>query len=191
MSTTARNFWIIAAITAAVGVAFYNMSAKSKSSEPANHSGSSPTSQTTSPQTVANPMFERAEKTGADQIHSEDRKFRSIDVDIRSAFDSAAQIALAAPPPKGNKRNSGAVPIASESGLTSEAGSSTPGNLQIAKTTTNLNMREGPGPQYVLVETLATGTPVMILGTDAGWTHIRVGISSREGWVNPRYLARN
>lgn len=187
MSTATRNFWIGAAITAAVGVAFLNMPAKPKSSEPANHSGTSQTSHTSSPQTVDNAISERTEKVGPEQIHSATPEFRSIDVDIRSAFDAAAQIALTAPTPNENKRNSGTVPITVEPALISEA----PGNLQIAKTTTNLNMREGPGPQYVLVETLTTGTAVTILGTEAGWMHIRVGNSNREGWVNPRFLARN
>ncbi|SIR38610.1 SH3 domain-containing protein [Rhizobium sp. RU35A] len=188
MSTATRNLWIIAAITAVVGVAFLNISAKPKSIEPVDHSAKSQASQTSSPQTVYN---SRSEKTGTEQIHSPNREFRSIDKDIRSAFDVAAQIALTAPTPNGNKKNSGTVPNTVDPALSSEATSSTPGNLQIAKTTTNLNMREGPGPQYILVETLATGTAVTILGTEEGWMHIRVGNSNRSGWVNPRFLTRN
>ncbi|NTI78584.1 SH3 domain-containing protein [Rhizobium rhizogenes] len=155
---------------------------------------------------VSAPDNETTRQAPTAQSPGPERKFRIIDADIKIAFDAAVQVALATPSDKGDdKKNSDdeggtslpsletkdikaipqvatapAVPITPD-----------PPNVEIAKTTTNLNMREGPGPQYVLVETLATGMSVVVIGTEAGWVHIRVKDSSREGWVNPRYLSKN
>jgi hypothetical protein len=59
-----------------------------------------------------------------------------------------------------------------------------------ALTTTNLNMREGPGPKYLLVEVLATATAVRILEREGDWVHVRSVPSGQQGWVNGKFLAR-
>lgn len=215
-----RNFWIIVGMTAAA-VVFANMSAKPKASRTAGYSGEYQPGRVNDPTSVTTKPFETASKTepltapvsaldnettrqsATAQSQPPERKFRSIDADIRIAFDAAVQVALATPSDKGDDKKNGddqgetSLPLLETKEIKAAPQVATapttpdPPNVETAKTTTNLNMREGPGPQYVLVETLATGMSVVVIGTEAGWVHIRVKDSNREGWVNPRYLSRN
>lgn len=222
MSVPYHNFWIIVGMTAAA-VILANMSAKPKASRTAGYSGGYQPSQVNTSTSVTTLPFETGSKTEpvqtpdsasdngtrqAPTAHSQppERKFRSIDADIKIAFDAAVQVALTRSPDRRsdqeNSDDDGETSLPSletkeikvmPEVATAPAVPTTPDppKVESAKTTTNLNMREGPGPQYVLVETLATGVSVVIIGTEAGWLHIRVKESGHEGWVNPRYLVPN
>ena len=135
------------------------------------------------------------------------REFRSIDEDIKKAFDVAMQTALAdnsighSSTTRQTESVSPELPalVTKEINDRPEVVIAYPLDQPLdanasgkpAKTKTNLNMREGPGPKYLLVETLPTGALVSILEEEAGWVHIRVTESGRDGWVNPTYLTQN
>lgn len=224
MTAPYRNFWIIIGMTAGA-VVLANLSAKPRTSS---SSKSSPYETARPTSTPATDLGKAAQSSGqaqssagrsnssATEAPSEitpsnsqpaGREFRSIDEDIKKAFDVAMQTALA-----GNSLGT--------SSTTSQAESASPELPALvtkeikdrpevviaspldqpldanpsgkpAKTKTNLNMREGPGPKYLLVETLPTGALVSILEEEAGWVHIRVTETGREGWVNPTYLTQN
>ncbi|MGK6316567.1 SH3 domain-containing protein [Neorhizobium sp. DT-125] len=222
MSVPYRNFWIIVGMTAAA-VILANMSAKPKASRTAGYSGgyqlsqvNTSTSVTTGPietgskrepvQTPASASDNETKQTPAAQNPPPEREFRSIDTDIKIAFDAAVQVALTMSPDKrsGQKKSDDdgepslpsletkEIKVIPEVATAPDVPTTpNPPNVESAKTTTNLNMREGPGPQYVLVETLATGVSVVVIGAEAGWVHIRLKDSGHEGWVNPRYLVPN
>ncbi|HTV84185.1 MAG TPA: SH3 domain-containing protein [Dyella sp.] len=52
----------------------------------------------------------------------------------------------------------------------------------------NVNMRAGPDPDYPLILTLATGTPVSIQGCTDGWQWCDVIAAGNRGWVAGTYL---
>ncbi|WP_425557222.1 SH3 domain-containing protein [Deinococcus carri] len=54
------------------------------------------------------------------------------------------------------------------------------------RTTTSLNLREGPSAQTGKVATLAAGTQVNLLGCAAGWC--KVSTKGRTGYVSQKYL---
>ena len=224
MTAPYRNFWIIVGMTAGA-VVLANISEKPRTSSgsksasyetprpastpssdwgnAAQHSGSTQSSAGRSNSDATKAPSEITPSTS----QPAGREFRSIDEDIKKAFDVAMQTALA-----GNSIGPSFATLPTESAspelpalVTKEikdrpevviaspldqpldaAASGKP-----AKTRTNLNMREGPGPKYLLVETLPTGALVLILEEEAGWVHIRVAETGRDGWVNPTYLERN
>jgi uncharacterized protein YgiM (DUF1202 family) len=208
MSASARKPWIIVGAIAIVAI-FVNLLPKPEASTPEKpFSGKQPIQADTPNTTITRPASDNEAKTQTILIQSQavNREFRDIDPDLKAAFDAAAQIALATPSYSGNgwKNNSepslptldnrevrATPPVATAPVVPISPRVPDPPNAEIAKTITNLNMREGPGTQYVLVEKLATGVSVAVIGTEAGWAHVRVKISGREGWVNPRYLARD
>ena len=222
MSTPYLNFWIIVGMTT-VAVVFANMSAKPKLNRTSSYSGTSQPSTTNIPSPIDPTIFEAPKKTELDKaavqtpsLHQVPpaqppqvaREFRSIEGDIKTAFDAATQVALAMPYAKGSETagsasNEHALPslpskeirvspqIAAAPSSNVDTAPQPPSEAQTAKTTTNLNLREGPGPQYLLIDTLPTDTSVNILETEASWVRIRVKDSGRVGWVNPRYLAKN
>ncbi|MEJ2586827.1 MAG: TIGR04211 family SH3 domain-containing protein [Deltaproteobacteria bacterium] len=54
-----------------------------------------------------------------------------------------------------------------------------------------ITLRKGPGVDHAIVAMLEEDDPVEILGTDSGWSHVRLLRSDRkdlEGWVVSRYL---
>lgn len=202
-----------------------NLSAKSKTS-----SGSESPSYETVPQTStpATDWGKAAQSSGSTQSsagpsnsnakgppsevppgtsRSAGREFRSIDGDIKKAFDVAMQTALAGNsigtssttrqtesaspelPPLVTKEIKDRPEVVIASPLDQPLDANVSGKP--AKTKTNLNMREGPGPKYLLVETLPTGAVVSILEEEAGWVHIRVTETGRDGWVNPTYLTQD
>ncbi|UDL89724.1 SH3 domain-containing protein [Mesorhizobium sp. PAMC28654] len=57
-----------------------------------------------------------------------------------------------------------------------------------AHTTTNLNVRSGPGAGYHKVATLPAGARVNVLGCQPGWCNIHHG--GVRGWVSAGYLQR-
>jgi N-acetylmuramoyl-L-alanine amidase len=65
------------------------------------------------------------------------------------------------------------------------------------ETTTNLNIRSGPGTQHPPIpgSPLPTGTRVLILAEDDSWRRVDVlgsvnGVMDVQGWVHGRYLQR-
>lgn len=224
MTAPYRNFWIIIGMTAGA-VILANLSAKPKTSSrsiSSSHESVRPTS-TPAPDpgkaaqhSGSTQSFAGRSNLDANEAPSEitssttqpaGREFRSIDEDIKKAFDVAMQTALAGNSIGTSSATSQTEPASPElpalvtkeikdrpevviaSPLDRPLDAAASGKP--AKTKTNLNMREGPGPKYLLVETLPTGAPVSILEEEAGWVHIRVAETGRDGWVNPTYLERN
>lgn len=69
--------------------------------------------------------------------------------------------------------------------------------LPTYQTTTELNIRTGPGPQHpaLTASPLPVGTPVQFIAADGAWWKVDVqgntpDLADLEGWVNSRYLAR-
>ena len=54
----------------------------------------------------------------------------------------------------------------------------------------NVNMRTGPGTEFVVVDNLAVDTRVKLLdGSVRGWVKLRSLDSGRVGWVKRRFLS--
>lgn len=52
-----------------------------------------------------------------------------------------------------------------------------------------VNMRQGPGTEFSVIETLAQGTEVEVLEIDAtGWARLLVVSTQKEGWMAERLL---
>ena len=52
-----------------------------------------------------------------------------------------------------------------------------------------VNLREGPGTDYAVMDRLVQGTQTEVLETDAaGWAHVRVLSSGLSGWVSAEFL---
>lgn len=217
MAASYRNLWIIVGMTVTATV-FANMSAKPKRSftpnyevshrEPNLPSTTRIRSETSnSPAlpagTIGNPDRGTATQPASTQPTGV-QHFRDIDADFKSSFDMAARIALASqavqsPAPIEHSAPETALPSLQTREIQSnpkvfeletqsqlDAGST----LGTGLTTTNLNMREGPAANYLLVDTLATGAVVSILEQENGWLHVREVASGRQGWVNGTYIAR-
>ncbi|WP_233137950.1 SH3 domain-containing protein [Agrobacterium vaccinii] len=219
MSAPYRNFWIIVAMTVGATV-LANISSKpeitpskiSPGSSHADGSGSSGQDQTPTPQTsagVQTPSTTTDQKppslpTGmkAAEEYPPARQFRSIDKDIKQAFDTAIEAALA-------QKIGGSAASAVESGnaasplppLTTKEVKSTPGiaspssdvqtSEKVLRTTTNLNMRRRPDPGSPLIEVLPTGLVVNIVDEQAGWVEVLVKETGQKGWVNARFLKQD
>ncbi|WP_311273289.1 MULTISPECIES: SH3 domain-containing protein [unclassified Rhizobium] len=215
MSAPYRNFWIIVAMTVGATV-LANISsrpevASGKISPGSSHTGgnaSSGQNQTPGPQTSA-----RVEtpSTTTDQPRSlptgmkaaeEDpsaRQFRSIDKDIKQAFDIAVEAALA-------QKMGGSAASAVETGnaasplpsLTTKEVKATPGiadapsdaqtSTKVSRTTTNLNMRKRPDPNSPLIGVLPTGMVVTMVDEQDGWVQVLVKETGQDGWVNAKFL---
>ncbi len=127
------------------------------------------------------------------------RQFRSIDNDIKQAFDTAIEAALA-------QKIVGSAASAVEAGdatsplpsLTTKEVKATPGiadvpsdaqtSARVSRTTTNLNMRRGPDPSSPLIEVLSTGLVVTIVDEQGGWAQVLVKETGQRGWVNAKFL---
>lgn len=139
-----------------------------------------------------------------------DREIRNIEPDFRKAFDDAVQISLsnspvespgqsgdeqtdeqAAVPSLETKEVRSAPPVFEIQTAEPEVGPIVAIGIGTAKTTTNLNVREGPGPNYILLDTLGAGVPLVILAEENGWMQVRISETGREGWVNKTYLLRD
>lgn len=55
-----------------------------------------------------------------------------------------------------------------------------------AKTTENLNMRKGPGTNYISTGILKKGTRVTVLKEEKGWFNVKY--NGKEFWLSGRYL---
>ncbi len=219
MSAPYRNFWIIVAMTVGATV-LANISSKpevasskiSPGSSQTVGDGSSGQNQTPGPQTsarVETPFTTTDQKppslpTGMKAAEEDPpaRQFRSIDNDIKQAFDTAIEAALA-------QKIGGSAASAFEAGnaasplpsLTTKEVKSTPGIAEVpsdvqtstrsSRTTTNLNMRTRPDPNSPLIEVLPTGLVVTILNEQAGWVQVLVKQTGQNGWVNGRFLTQD
>lgn len=57
-------------------------------------------------------------------------------------------------------------------------------------TAERVNVREGPGTDYAVMDKLVQGTETEVLEIDSdGWAHVRVIDSGLLGWVSAEYLA--
>ncbi|MGV1926547.1 SH3 domain-containing protein [Agrobacterium tumefaciens] len=219
MSAPYRNFWIIVAMTVGATV-LANISSKpeitpSKISPGSSHSdGSGPSGQDQTPTPQTSPGI-RTPSTTTDQKptalptgmkaaeeNPPVRQFRSIDNDIKQAFDTAIEAALA-------QKVGGSAASAVEAGnaalplpsLTTKEVKSTPGiagapsdvqtSARVSRTTTNLNMRRRPDPNSPLIEVLPTGLVVTIVDEQAGWAEVLVKETGQNGWVNARFLKQD
>lgn len=216
MSAPYRNFWTIVAMTVGATV-LANISSKPEVASSKISPGSSQTvgdsssgqDQTPGPQTSA-----RVEtpSTTTDQkppslptvmkVAEEDpppRQFRSIDNDIKQAFDTAIEAALAQKiggvAASANDANNSASPLPT---LTTKEVKSTPKvaeapldantSARVAQTITNLNMRTRPDSSSPLIEVLTTGLVVTIVDEQAGWVQVLVKETGQNGWVNAKFL---
>lgn len=216
MSAPYRNFWIIVAMTVGATV-LANISSKpevasskiSLGSSQTVGNGSSGQNQTPSPQAspgIQTPFTATDQKptalppgTKAPEEDPPARQFRSIDKDIKQAFDAAMEAALA-------KKIGGSAASAVESdnaasplpSLTTKEVKPTPGiaapssdrqtSARVSRTTTNLNMRRGPDPSSPLIEVLSTGLVVTIVDEQGGWAQVLVKETGQRGWVNGKFL---
>ncbi|MUZ75961.1 SH3 domain-containing protein [Agrobacterium vitis] len=127
------------------------------------------------------------------------RQFRSIDKDIKQAFDTAIEAALAQK--IGVSATSAVEADDADSPLpplTQKEVKSTPGiadalsdaqtSAKVSRTTTNLNMRRRPDPNSPLIEVLSTGLVVTIVHEQAGWIEVLVKETGQKGWVNAKFL---
>lgn len=216
MSAPYQNFWIIVAMTVGATV-IANISSKpevasGKISSSSSHTGvdaSSGQNQIPSPQAspgIQTPSTATHQKptalppgTKAPEEDPPARQFRSIDKDIKQAFDAAMEAALAqkigGSAPSAVEADNAASPLPS---LTTREVKPTPGiaaassdrqtSAKVSRTTTNLNMRRRPDPNSPLIEVLPTGLVVTIISEQAGWVQVLVKETGQNGWVNARFL---
>ncbi|MHC2259029.1 SH3 domain-containing protein [Sinorhizobium meliloti] len=216
MSASYRNFWIIVGMTVSATV-LANLSAKPKRAASTGFDASRseptlPTSRTTDQMSnsSAMPQTVEVEKGKTSQNISPappvERKFKDIDAEFKASFDAAVQTALAmssastadqveqpipdVPAPSLQTREIQSNPKIFDLGAkTLPDNDAGPTGLGTGATTTNLNMREGPAANYLLVDVLATGTPLVILEQENGWLRVR-DAAGRQGWVNGTYVSR-
>ena len=67
----------------------------------------------------------------------------------------------------------------------------TAGTIDLRQVTAaRVNVREGPGTDYAVMDQLVQGTQTEVLEIDSdGWAHVRVIDSGLLGWVSAEYLA--
>ncbi|QDG94758.1 SH3 domain-containing protein (plasmid) [Rhizobium sp. NIBRBAC000502774] len=130
------------------------------------------------------------------------RQFRSIDNDIKQAFDTAIEAALAQKigdsAASAVESGNAALPLPSlttkevkSSPRIADAPSDSPTSAKVSRTTTNLNMRKRPDPNSPLIEVLPTGLVVTIVNEQAGWVQVLLKETGQNGWVNARFLTQN
>lgn len=56
------------------------------------------------------------------------------------------------------------------------------------RTTADLNLREGPGTQYKVLEVLKHNSEVNVLSEDNGWSEVFICTSKTKGYVSSKYL---
>lgn len=216
MSVTYRNFWIIVGMTVSATV-FAHLSTNPKRTvsstieatrrEPTRSSNET-TNQTPVPSKAPEPNSGDTGKTNQATFTepSAERQFKNIDAEFKASFDVAAQLALAIPSSSTTDQIEQPIPAVPLPSLqtreiqvepkvfdfgeeTSPDNNASPAELGTGVTTTNLNLREGPAANYLLVDVLATGITLVILEQENGWFHVR-DASGRQGWVNGTYVSR-
>jgi len=167
----------------------------------------SPMPQSTSPTVASVPAGPSPSTTESSSGSNSTTETRSIDADFQVAFDRAMEVALATPkadatteataasasdasPPPLETREIAPQPKIFEQPNAVPVGDETdePDRKDRALTTTNLNLREGPGPDYLKVETMAKGTELVVLERSGKWWRVRSIASSAEGWINGTFV---
>ncbi|WP_334543836.1 SH3 domain-containing protein [Rhizobium leguminosarum] len=168
----------------------------------------SPMPQSTSPTIDSLPAVPSpASTTESSSGSNSTTETRSIDADFQVAFDRAMEVALATPKAAATTEQTAAT--ASDASLPSlqtreiapqpkifdqptavPLGDETdePNEKGRALTTTDLNLREGPGPEYLKVETMAKGTELVVLERSGKWWRVRSMASNAEGWINGTFV---
>ncbi|MGF9566643.1 SH3 domain-containing protein [Neorhizobium sp. BT27B] len=129
---------------------------------------------------------------------------RSIDRDIRAAFEDAIKVARAVPDPEATEITEGEPEAPRQlPTLETRAVSSSPRifdepidakaqpegiTRERVRTFTDLNLREGPDPAYLKVETLANGTILFVLEKNGKWWRVQSATSGVEGWINGTFV---
>ena len=57
-----------------------------------------------------------------------------------------------------------------------------------AKTTVNVNLRKGPGTEYVIIMTVAGGTPITLVSKSGNWSYVKV--DNTYGYINNKYIQK-
>ncbi len=62
-------------------------------------------------------------------------------------------------------------------------------------TSSELNLREGPGTVFTILTTLPAGTPLLVLKSEGNWSFVEIlatvsGIMDLEGWVASKFLVK-
>lgn len=167
----------------------------------------SPAPQSTSPTVASVPAAPSPSTSEGSSGSNSTTETRSIDADFQVAFDRAMEVALANP--KTDATTEPTAASASDASLPSlrtreiapqpkifdqptavQVGDETDetNGKDRALTTTDLNLREGPGPEYLKVETMAKGTELVVLERSAKWWRVRSMASNAEGWINGTFV---
>ncbi|MGM5056039.1 SH3 domain-containing protein [Rhizobium sp. 814_E9_N1_1] len=167
----------------------------------------SPLPQSSTPTIASVPAAPSPTSTKESSSANSSTETRSIDADFQVAFDRAMEVALATPkaavaaeptatipndasPPPLQTREIAPQPNIFDQPITVQVGDETddPNLKDRALTTTDLNLREGPGPDYLKVETMAKGTELVVLERSGKWWRVRSIASSAEGWINGTFV---
>ncbi|ANM04695.1 SH3 domain-containing protein [Rhizobium phaseoli] len=165
------------------------------------------TPQSSDPTVASLPAAPSASTSESASVSNSTTETRSIDADFQVAFDRAMEVALAAPKAAATTEQTAAtasdaslpplqtrevapqpkifdqpteVPAGDENNETNRE--------DHALTTTDLNLREGPGPEYLKVETMAKGTELVVLERSGKWWRVRSIASNAEGWINGTFV---
>lgn len=137
---------------------------------------------------------------------NETAETRSIDGDFQLAFDRAMQGVVATPstlpadqtataanvalPPPLQTREIAPAPaifVQPTTSLSADEDGELNGNAR-ALTTTDLNLRAGPGPEYSKVETMGKDSEVIILERPGKWWRVKSKMTNAEGWINGTFV---
>lgn len=152
---------------------------------------------------VINPSTSKTETASTSTVTAETR---SIDRDFQLAFDRAMEGVVATPSPLPTDQTASAANVALPPPLQTREIAPAPaifvepavsqsvdedeepnGNAR-ALTTTDLNLRAGPGPEYSKVETMAKGSEVVILERPGKWWRVKSRMTNAEGWINGTFV---
>jgi len=152
---------------------------------------------------IVNPPTAKTEAASTGTLTAETR---SIDGDFQLAFDRAMQGVVATPgrlpadetataanvalPPPLQTREIAPAPaifVQPTASQSVDEDHELNGNAR-ALTTTDLNLRAGPGPEYLKVETMAKGSEVVILERPGKWWRVKSKTTNAEGWINGTFV---
>ncbi|MES5097875.1 SH3 domain-containing protein [Agrobacterium sp. BA1120] len=151
---------------------------------------------------VVNPPTLKTEVASTSAVTAETR---SIDGDFQLAFDRAMESVVAIPNPPADQTATAAnvalppplqpreiapapaIFVQPATSLSVDEDGELNGNAR-ALTTTDLNLRAGPGPEYSKVETMAKGSEVIILERPGKWWRVKSKMTNAEGWINGTFV---
>jgi uncharacterized protein YgiM (DUF1202 family) len=58
----------------------------------------------------------------------------------------------------------------------------------LAKTTVNVNMRKGPGTEFAVITTLASGSSITVISKSGNWSYVKAG--NTYGYVHNNYIKK-